>query len=294
MIPASSAERSALADCNRASEGCVQRQAVAVGVCLCFFGVCVLNCEIGSGRSTSKRGRAGPQGNQNSATGAAEGTMTDFMRDEPGTPKIGDRATFQARKIWSHEVRTAANEGQIGPRGRLVCPGNWSALVRRRQGPRVWQQCITEQRWPVASAVIRDFTPHSRTDLAKRNNSYVPVYWMKFTVALDVSPQKCPSSMRRSIRGAVECVGIYETVWSTSEERNWQWGSKHQLLSTVQVRYDPTGNSGATVFCVGEPLRDGHAWTDIAGLCFMLALSLVCFISAKAEITKADRWELLS
>src|SRR5579872_3298860 len=46
--------------------------------------------------ASRQRGRAEPQGNQNSATGAAEGTMTDLMRDEPGTPKIVDRATFQA------------------------------------------------------------------------------------------------------------------------------------------------------------------------------------------------------
>jgi hypothetical protein len=114
---------------------------------------------------------------------------------------------------------------------------------------------------------------------------------MEFTVALDLSPQKCPSSMRRTVRGVVQCLGIYNTRWTDSEQLNWQWGSKHRLLSTVQVHYDPTGKSGSTVFFVGEPINDAYPWTDIAGCGFLLFLSFLCFMAARSNLRKAEQWE---
>ena len=97
--------------------------------------------------------------------------------------------------------------------------------------------------------------------------------------------------MRRPLAGVVQCIGIYNTLWTDSEQQNWRWGSKHPVLSTVQVHYDPTGRSGSTVFFAGEAVEDTYPWKDAAGAAFVLLISLFCFISARSDLAKAERGE---
>ena len=159
------------------------------------------------------------------------------------------------------------------------------------EGPRIWQQYHATHSWPAMSAVVKKFTQHSRTDIEKRNGFYVPLYWMEFKVALNLSPEQCPPTMRRSMSGVPQCIGIYNTVWTDSAKENWRWGSRHHILSTVQVHYDPTGKSGSEVFFAGESTRDIYPWGYIGRGLFALFLSVLCVLCARSAISKAQRWE---
>ena len=191
----------------------------------------------------------------------------------------------------------AMSNGRLRMRAKLARATGYFALALGvfwffgRQGPQVWEQYVVQHSWPVATAVVQGFSPHSRTDLEKRQNSYVPVYWMEFTVALDLPSQKCPSPMRRTIGGVVQCVGTYKTVWTDSQQENWRWGSSHPVLSRVQVHYDPSGKSGSMVFFAGEALKNTYPWNDIAGVAFTFMLAILCFISARSDVAEAERLE---
>lgn len=157
--------------------------------------------------------------------------------------------------------------------------------------PRPSEQFRANHGWPVASAVVKSLSQRSRMDVERKHKSSVPVYGMEFTVLLDLPLEQCPPPMRTTFRGVAGCFGTYNTVWTDSAKENWEWGSRHPVLSTVQVHYDPTGKSGSVVFFAGEPWADAYPWREYIFGLFMVFMSFLCFLAARSATAKAEMGE---
>jgi hypothetical protein len=113
--------------------------------------------------------------------------------------------------------------------------------------PLVYQQYRAEHQWPIASATVKSFRQPLQTVHPSRGSSYA-VYWMEFLVIVDLPISDCPRPMPTVANGSGLCAGIYRTIGTKSSADAWQWGSRHPILSRVQVHYDPNGGLGNRVF----------------------------------------------
>lgn len=170
-----------------------------------------------------------------------------------------------------------------------------AGIVATVEGPApVIHQIYSANRWPVASAVVKQFSQHSRIDMYRERNGFHPrVYWMEFQVALGLPAAQCPPPMRTATRDGDACTGLYATLETDSPAAAWRRGSRHPILSTVQVHYDASGASGNRVLFVGESAKDTYPWRELAVAAGIFAFALLLFFVSVRTNAKADKWEIL-
>jgi len=148
--------------------------------------------------------------------------------------------------------------------------------------------------WPVTSAVVKKLTLQSRVDMNRRRRGFHPtVYWMEFSVALDLSIAQCPAAMRVGSSGVDQCIGVYTTLETESHDDALRWGLRHRILSAVQVHYDPAGSFGNRVFFIGESIKNTYPWNEIAEMNGIFAFAALLFVLAGRTNAKASKWEVL-
>lgn len=170
-----------------------------------------------------------------------------------------------------------------------------AGIVATVEGPApAIHQLYSAKRWPVASAIVKQFSQHTRVDTYRQENGFHPkVYWMEFHVELDVPAAQCPPPMRAHTKDGDACIGLYSTRETDSPAAAWRWGSRHPILSTVPVHYDPSGAAGNSVVFVGESAKNTYPWREIGVAAAIFAFAVLLFIVAARTNAKADKWEIL-
>lgn len=170
-----------------------------------------------------------------------------------------------------------------------------AGVIATVEGPApVIHQLYSANRWPAASAVVKHFSQHSRVDMYRERNGFHPkVYWMEFQLALGLPAAQCPPPMRARTNDGDACIGLYTTLEADSPATAWRWGSRHPILSTVQVRYDPSGAAGNRVFFIGEPIKHIYPWRQIAVAAAIFSFAVFLFVVAARTNAKADKWQIL-
>ena len=136
----------------------------------------------------------------------------------------------------------------------LLCFGIvWSVLTFR-----LTRQEYIAQHWPVATGEVLGAEIKSRLGGPQQD-----IYWVKFTVLFDVSPEECRPREPWIYKGSgrTRCWATFNTL-EGSHASAYQAVKKHPKKSHSQFHYEPHGMG---VRFAGEPAGSVYPWGKIAG-----------------------------
>lgn len=155
-----------------------------------------------------------------------------------------------------------------------VVGGLWTLQLTRRE--------YLAQHWPVAPGEVVAAEVKSRI-----GDAHADIYWVRFTVLFDVSPEECGPREPRIYEGSskTRCRATFNTL-EGSQASAYQLIERHHKKSRAQFHYEP---HGVGVRFAGEPLASVYPWAKIVGVFAVFGLAIA--LARLAQSPQIQRWQ---
>lgn len=155
---------------------------------------------------------------------------------------------------------------------------NWILVIR--------EYYVMEHQWPAASATVYSMREDSRvvTPPSSRLHSYY-VYWVEYTVVLDLPQSQCPGSMVPLTSAEPQCTAEVKTPETKSRADTVDWFNRHPRNSRLIVHYD--AQSGRMMLG-GESVFDIYPWGKIAITAVAFVIAALMLIAGRSQTARPE------